>query len=48
MARSSIDEHPCPSVDGEFWQSQNIAFIYAPAIRGGAERRVCVSANVDN
>ena len=27
MARSSTDEHPCPSVDGEFWQSQNIASV---------------------
>ena len=27
IARSSTDEHPCPSVDGEFWQSQNIASV---------------------
>ena len=27
MAQSSTDEHPCPSVDGEFWQSQNIASV---------------------
>ena len=26
IALSSTDELPCSSVDGEFWQSQNIAF----------------------
>ena len=41
MARSSTDEHPCPSVDGEFWQSQNIASALTTAVRGG-----CINCQV--
>ncbi len=43
MAPSSTAEPPCSSVDSEFWQSQNIAFVVTTALRGG---RVCLSANV--
>jgi len=34
---ASTDERPCPSVDYEFWQSQNIASVITTAIRGGTE-----------
>jgi len=39
----STDELPCSSVDCEFWQSQNIASVITTAIRGGSERRVCLT-----
>ncbi|QHX43013.1 hypothetical protein GWP43_05640 [Treponema vincentii] len=38
MNTSSTDELPCTSVDGEFWQCQNIASVITTAIRGG---KVC-------
>jgi len=39
MTPSSTDEHPCPSVDDEFWQSQNIASALTTAVRGGCINR---------